>query len=304
MRYIILLFLIFISCKSGLQKIGDEQSNYLPYYLEVYKADSLFLTEHYNETYRIYDSLFKKYEPINIPLYFEYENYLKSALLTKKKINYKRYVKDLAKVYGYDYDEIKKDSVLNVMLENITKERFGKWHLQFVSKVDTTYRNLITEMNFYDQLIRKQNPINWENVKDVDLKNDSKLKKLIETKGFPYFKNIGTFRKLNKNEKKQNLGVDVLLNHFTSYEESFQFYNERLPKLVKIGICNPKDYAYLLDRYYNKHKDSTYFYFISFDQSYKTNVELKKKINQSRKEFGLPSIEYEELWLKERLMKM
>lgn len=48
MRYIILLFLIFISCKSGLQKIGDEQSNYLPYYLEVYKADSLFLTEHYN----------------------------------------------------------------------------------------------------------------------------------------------------------------------------------------------------------------------------------------------------------------
>ncbi len=37
-----LISISFISCKSY-QKIGSKNSNYIPYYLKVYKADSLFL---------------------------------------------------------------------------------------------------------------------------------------------------------------------------------------------------------------------------------------------------------------------
>lgn len=303
-KFLFLFIVLLVSCKSNYQKIGKKNSNYIPYYLEVYKADSLFLTKNYNKTYRIYDSLFKKYEPINIPLYFEYENYLKSGLLTNQKINKKLHLRRLAKVYGYNYDEINKDVLLKSLLNNISEKQFEKWHSKFVSKVDITYRTLITKMNKNDQLVRNQKPVNWDNVRNVDLTNDSILRSLIETKNYPYFKNIGSFRRLYKNEKQQILGIDVLLNHFTTYEESFQYYNIILPDLVKTGICKPKDYAYLMDRYYNKHKDSSYFYFISNDFKYKTNNYLKRRINKTRKEFGLPSIEYEELWLKERLLKM
>ena len=64
-----LISISFISCKSY-QKIGGENSNYIPYYLKVYEADSLFLVKNYSLAYDKFDSLFKYYEPINMPLYF------------------------------------------------------------------------------------------------------------------------------------------------------------------------------------------------------------------------------------------
>ena len=48
---------ITISCKSNFSKIGDVKSNYIPYYLKVYKADSLYLTKNYQQSYEILDSL-------------------------------------------------------------------------------------------------------------------------------------------------------------------------------------------------------------------------------------------------------
>ena len=75
-----LISISFISCKSY-QKIGGENSNYIPYYLKVYEADSLFLVKKFSLAYEKYDSLFKYYEPINMPLYLECENYIKDGLL-------------------------------------------------------------------------------------------------------------------------------------------------------------------------------------------------------------------------------
>ncbi len=95
----ILFFLIsisLISCNSY-QKIGDKNSNYIPYYLKVYEADSLFLVKNYSSAYEKYDSLFKYYEPINMPLYFEFENYLKAGLLSDKKKNIKNEFKKIFK---------------------------------------------------------------------------------------------------------------------------------------------------------------------------------------------------------------
>ena len=86
-----------ISCKSY-QKIGDKNSNYIPYYLKVYEADSLFLVKKYSLAYEKYDSLFKYYEPINMPLYFEFENYIKSGLLAKKDKSFKKEFKKIVTV--------------------------------------------------------------------------------------------------------------------------------------------------------------------------------------------------------------
>ena len=159
-------------------------------------------------------------------------------------------------------------------------------------------------MNLNDQKVRNQKPINWEEVAKIDKQNDSILRQMINEVGYPNFKNVGSFRKLNESERKVILGVDVLLNHFTTYNESFEFYNNILPNLVKNGICNPKDYAYLIDRYYTKTNKDSFFYFITFNYDFKNNPSLVKIINERRKKHGLPSIEYEKIWFEERLMKM
>ena len=52
-----LISISFISCKSY-QKIGGENSNYIPYYLKVYEADSLFLLKNYSSAYEKYDNVF------------------------------------------------------------------------------------------------------------------------------------------------------------------------------------------------------------------------------------------------------
>lgn len=59
-----------------------------------------------------------------------------------------------------------------------------------------------------------------------------------------------------------------------------------------------------MDRYYNKFKNSSFFYFITDDFDFRENKNLVKEINLRRKQNGLPTIEYEELLMKERIMKM
>lgn len=81
------------SCKSSYTIIGDENANYIPYYLKVYEADSLFIVGDYERSYEILDSLFKKYEPIEIQGYYEYSSYVFSAVLSGKNKNLKKLAK-------------------------------------------------------------------------------------------------------------------------------------------------------------------------------------------------------------------
>ena len=89
MKKIVFLMVVvslgLFSCKSNYTRIGDKNANYIPYYLKVYEADSLYIIGEYKNSYKILDSLFKKYEPINMPIYFEYEQYIKLANRFDKK---------------------------------------------------------------------------------------------------------------------------------------------------------------------------------------------------------------------------
>ena len=117
-----LISISFISCKSY-QKIGGENSNYIPYYLKVYEADSLFLVKNYSLAYEKYDSLFKYYKPINMPLYFEFENYIKAGLLSNKKKNFKNEFKKIVTNYGYTYGNIEKDTLLKMLALRFKKSK-------------------------------------------------------------------------------------------------------------------------------------------------------------------------------------
>lgn len=241
-----------------------------------------------------------------MPLYFEFENYLKAGLLSDKKKNFKNEFKKIVTNYGYTYRNIENDTLLKVLALRFKKSKkdIEKWQKQYSSKIDTSYRYQLTTMNLNDQKVRNQKPINWGEVTKIDKQNDSILRQMINKVGYPNFKNVGSFRKLNESERKVDLGVEVLLNHFTSSEESFEFYNQTLPNHIKKGECLPKDYAHLIDRYYTKNSKESFFYFITFNYDFKNNPTMVKLINERRKKNGLPSIEYEKIWFEERLMKM
>jgi len=66
---IVMSVLLLISCKSSYTKIGDKKANYIPYYLKVYEADSLYYAKNYTNYKKELENLFAKYEPINIVLY-------------------------------------------------------------------------------------------------------------------------------------------------------------------------------------------------------------------------------------------
>lgn len=225
-KLFLFLFITLISCKSNFTKIGDNKANYISYYLKVYEADSLFLTKNYSQTHKKLDSLFDKFEPINMVLCFEYENYIKSGILSKRKKNYTKEYKNLYLKYGYNYCDILSDSILKTGLiyTNISEKRANKLHAKYVSNIDTIFRNKLESMNSEDQKIRNIKPLNWKKIKIVDLSNDSIIKNFILRNGYPNFKNVGTFRKLFKSEKSKSISLDVLINHFTSYENSTNFY--------------------------------------------------------------------------------
>ena len=102
------------SCKSNFTSIGDKNANYIPYYLKVYEADSLYLLGNYKQSYEILDSLFKKFEPINMPVYFEYEQYIKLAYNFNRQT--KKDIRKLSECYNYNLMDLKNDSILQLAL--------------------------------------------------------------------------------------------------------------------------------------------------------------------------------------------
>ena len=295
--YLIFIFFVITSCKSNYTRIGDKDADYIPYYLKVYKADSLYKVGDFKCSYEILDSLFNEYQPVNMSLYFEYENYVKmSALFDKVK---KKDVKNLVKFYDYRIEEIKQDTLLNIAFNKtkFTEKKIRRLHSSFEMKLDTTYRNLIDQMNFIDQEIRMNDEVDWSEVRKIDLENDSLLKIQFEKKGFPNIKKVGSWKKIGEEVKGKNVDLEVILNHLSSYD-CYDYYKTKIYSFVKIGLCSPKVFARFIDKRSLKDKRESYYHFIPFDLNIKKNKneDLIKEINNRRKKDGLPSVEYDLYW--------
>ncbi len=300
--YIIFIFFVITSCKSNYTRIGDRNANYIPYYLKVYEADSLYLVGDYKSSYKILDSLFKHYEPINMPIYSEYEQYIKLSYSLNKKT--KKELRNLSKYYNYSIDDIKQDSILYLVLgkSKISEKKITKWHNQFEKKIDTIYRNLIHRMNLKDQMIRKNVDVNWDNVKKVDLENDSILKLKLSLLGFPNIKKVGNYKKMTSEISTKDVSLDVILIHLSVDNNIFESYKKILFEYVKKGYLPPKTYANVVDKnYYINNKNSYYhFMFSNFNYSEMDEI-IRNEINIKRKSAGLPCIDYDSLFIKKRI---
>jgi hypothetical protein len=297
-----IIFVLFslISCKTNYVRIGDKDANYIPYYLKVYEADSLFLSGNYFHSYSILDSLFKKYEPLNMTLYFEYENYLKSAVILKKinKVKFKKIILN----YGYNYSNLKKDSLLNIALvnSNFNEKKIKRFHESYVKKLDTVFRKKLGNMNAEDQRVRNMKPYDKNIVSITDSIHNSIFKEYILSVGFPSDKKIGTFRKLSSNDNN-NFSLDLFFNHM-SYGGDYEFFKEKLFFFVKNGTCSPRIYAMMVDRWHIDKTNKSFYHILSLDENWKMDEEFVKKINYRRFQIGLPSVEYQDFWYKKRIL--
>lgn len=289
---IALIFTIFllVSCKTKYTTQEGNSLNYIPYYLQVYKADSLYLTKNYKQSYEILDKLFKKYKPLNQDLYNEYETYVKIATILDKKIDYKNSIEKLVKEFGVSqlsFEGDYKDSILSIayqksQLKDIDLDAFRE---KYLSGKNIILRDNIIKMMEIDQMYRygESYVINAKKIDSIENINEHKLIDIFNNYGYPNYGIIGNPMLRGKREK---IDIEAIIIHMADRENSQQI-KEKLLEFMKQGNCSPYNYAALIDREkLNKKEKQTYNVFSENDLS-----EDIKQVNKERKKIGMPSIE-------------
>ncbi|AWG26162.1 hypothetical protein [Flavobacterium kingsejongi] len=176
-----LLCVIFLSCKTkripekGNATVVEPELNYIPYYLTMYKADSLFLIDDFKGSYRLLDSLFKIYPPLDTDNYVEYSIYLNSAVMSgnvedvEAKVRYGyRHFGGIVALHKNNYEmHIAVDSAAK-----LTETDIAQLKKEYANSLDHGLRERLRRMHYEDQAIRL-NGGSYEEMGLIDWKNRS-----------------------------------------------------------------------------------------------------------------------------------
>lgn len=303
--FLLLLFITFVSCKSSYTKIGGKNANYIPYYLKVYEADSLYLTNNFEQSYEILDSLFKKYEPINIDGYYEYEIYTASAVMSNNFINLRSKFKKAHKKYGSIYAQglhwnsaVIADSISKYV--TFSKKKIEKFKNIYISSLNLELRSQIIKMNEEDTSVREvfNDEVGQNYYKE---KHKKELLELMKNYGYPEKSLIG-HNNLNLKSDEEVVNLEIILIHQSTY-----FKELVLPLLlenVKKGKVNPELYAVVYDRMvWEKSKNESmnhYQYYGSYTGD-NLKVQFPKKIDSIRISIGLPKSPNYVIWRNKKI---
>ncbi|CAM4045162.1 hypothetical protein FLJU110815_13945 [Flavobacterium jumunjinense] len=286
MRKIVLLILCLciLSCKSAYTRIGDKDANYIPYYLKVNEADSLYLVKNYQESYKILDSVFKRYEPINTQMYYEVHTYMNLKVILNKKIT-KKETKNWIVNYGITLSSLKNDSILKLYYSKKGKLNFDypKLREKFMSSLQLDLREEIVKMIEQDQLYRKKNyQANIDKQEEIDAKNAKRYIEIFNQYGYPSARVIGDF-----SIDKRIINEDIILLH-TNNEERVNYFLPKILEYIKKGEAKPFTYANMYDQY-NLYNGGEQYY-----GSYTNKVDIPiTELNRRRRTIGLPNYGYE-----------
>lgn len=249
----------------------------------MYEADSLFLTENYQRSYEILDSLFKKYEPINSEN--EYFTYVTcKIMLDKSEKHIKKDFLYLLENFGNhdDYITLGNEKVKNIVTKTDT---FGidtkKALAKYSARVDMPLRNLVLSMNKKDQQARVPEP-DFEQMEAVNKENTRILDSLFKINKFPSQRIVG---RTNKEGEDTDLGA-IMIHTDQTYKE--RFLMEKVYDLLKKGQITPSTYSGIYDRY-NLYVNDELYYFANLK---KASSKEKKLKNERRKAIGLYSLDY------------
>jgi hypothetical protein len=288
---IILLFTciitLLLSCKSSYTRIGDKNANYIPYYLKVYEADSLYLINDFEGSYTILDSLFKKYEPVNMDNYIEYGIYLNVCYKTNHKEKLKNKVINGFSKYGGIVTHHKESyEIYQEMMKslNITNDQIKILKSKYYNSLDLQLRKQFIENHKKDQEVRN-NGSTYEMIHKLDDENTMFLDSVFKKYEFPKKSIIGS----NAAYDTPDDGIIYLSIFFRHQnEENRAKYLPLLYDAVKRGFLEPENYAVVYDRDLSLKNQNQKFG--SYDCP--GDCKLPKEIDSFRKNIGLPHIKY------------
>ncbi len=277
-----ILLLVNANCNNSNRLSND--TNYIPYYLKVYEADSLYITENYEQSFKILDSLFKKHEPLNQPGIYEMNTYVKLAYLTKNYKKIEPVFSSLFETWGYKPEYLKYDSLMNLAFQNtnLTTKEILSLNEKYKQNVNLELKDSLIEMQRLDQLYRGKD-------RDKEIKREDSIdlihKKLI-------------FRWLENEELPDGRIIDsyvsfgIFFNHISddvSAEED-KFIKNKLLKAIKKGKAQPDNLLMYLERqFYDRKEKQSPFGSFNFLQVPIDTI----TVNKNRKDIGLPSLQYE-----------
>lgn len=243
----VLLLLFACAVKQPKQTIVDNKKdvNYIPYYLKVYEADSLYLVGDYKGSYEILDSLFKEKTSYNI--LNEVNTYLKSAYFLNERESVNLTIKKLIKEFGYQGDLFKEDSLYNIILSSsgINSKEILSWENTYLKNLDYDLLDTINSMMLRDQKFRLKETKDFSSMLKNDSLNAVRLKELLSSSIVPTIREgMGVYI---KGREKKSLDIDVLLLHVND-SLRMTYFAPIILKNVKEGRSNPYLYASMVDR--------------------------------------------------------
>ncbi len=284
-NFLLITFLAFISfsCRTTVVDNNSlkKEINYIPYYLKVYEADSLYLVKNYKKSYDILDSLFALYEPLNMSIYYELKTYYSAKIILNKNIELNDFSRLVSK-YGFTKEMIENDSLLNDYCQKnnfFELQNYDDLRAKNLKSLNLSLRNEIIEMIAQDQLYRRTD---FDKQNKIDSINAKKIIKIFDDFGYPNEFLIG-----NSSIDKMYVGIEALLLH-TRDNERLNYFMPKVLEYIKKGKASPKIYANMRDQFELYH-DKEQFYG-SYDN--KTNTPVNE-MNRRRKEIGLPCYGYE-----------
>ena len=300
-KNIILLFVVFVvfaSCKTKSfqesKTVSFEQKkevNYIPYYLKVYEADSLYLINNFDKAYKILDSLFKIYEPRNSDNFAEYSVYLNSAVkcrhiecIREKAIFGLKNFGNIQSLHkeGYAmYKELKKVASISNQDEQELKDKY-------YNSLNKELRYKIQEIYLRDQEVRRD----FEDDKkrdSIDNINLIELVKIFEETGFPEKKIIGSNNAYDMPDK-WFVKLEILFMHQSSITR--EKYIPVFFNALKRGLCEPEVYASIYDKNEIENGRKQKYGTFSYSGGAFDTIMEQNSLKIIRKNIGLPSINY------------
>ncbi len=282
-----LIILLFFSCSSKQSQINpkNKKINYIPYYLKIYKADSLFLTSNYQESYNLLDSLFKIYEPLNQDIWYEMENYIYSAYKIGKIKKIKPILTNLISKWGYNYENQLNNDIK--ALEILNNSEVDSLEKIYNNSINWDYRDSIINFNKIDQFYRLKGYKQY--AKQID-----SIEHILYDRISNYYQNNIPLGKIHigNRTRKENSSIGTILIHIRSLDSTDYVANKVLND-VKKGFLPPINYATMIDRNLQLNNKKQNYYTWDEELVLKTSDSiLIKQINLKRKSIGLYPIEY------------
>ncbi|MGH2666901.1 hypothetical protein [Flavobacterium sp.] len=278
----------FLSCKTSKIDIDNPKTrkeiNYIPYYQKVYEADSLFLTNNFEKSYTILDSLFKIYEPLQLENVNEYSTYITCSALTGHVDNFKDKIqKGYIKFGTIGFNHPQGDSIFEIIsiYNPFTKEEKKHFKEMYISQFDTILRKTILKMSNEDHDARTF-PLDENRMKTVTNKHQKIIRDIFKKHGYPNYQVVG---------KMGTFGDHPVQFMIIFMHQSYSFkkhYLSSLHELMVQGKLSPEEYAIIVDRTLLE-KDKSMYGMIQQSQ-----VTYPKNINKLRKEIGLKAFRYEQ----------